>query len=238
VRQSVLQMKRPVRRRLKKVVQSHADADYRRRANALLALSEGNSVSEVARQVQASRTSVRRWRKRYERFGEEGLVPLQRGRPVETVTEELCAKLLELIEEEPMGSDYLNSNWTSEMLAEQLRERLEVFIHSSTVRRLLPRLGVVWKRARPTLCIRDPKKACRMKAIENALEQQSADHPVFYVDEVDIDLNPRIGFAWSKKGKQMTVPTPGKNEKRYLAGALNASNGKVTWVEWPKKPWA
>lgn len=232
---SVLQMKRPVRRRLKKVVQSHADADYRRRANAMLALSDGKSLSETAKQVEASRTSVRRWRNRYERSGEEGLVPLQRGRPPETVTEELCAKLLELIEEEPKGSDYLNSNWTSEMLAEQLRERLEVFIHASTVRRLLPRLGVVWKRARPTLCIRDPKKASRMKAIEEALEQQSADRPVFYVDEVDVDLNPRIGFAWSKKGKQTAVPTPGKNEKRYLAGALNASTGKVIWVEWRKK---
>jgi len=74
-----------------------------------------------------------------------------------------------------------------------------------------------------------------MKAIEEALEQQCADHPVFYVDEVDVDLNLRIGFAWSKKGKQTAVPTPGKNEKRYLAGALNASTGKVIWVEWRKE---
>ena len=232
---SVLEMGRPVRRRLEKVAQRHRDADYRRRANAILALHEGKSVSEAARQVRATRVSVRDWRERYERFGEEGLVPLQKGRPTETTSEEVCTKVLELIEQQPKDSGYFSNNWTSQMLAEQLRERLERFVHASTVRRLLPLLGVVWKRARPTLCIRDPKKERRMKAINEALARQSPDHPVFYVDEVDIDLNPRIGFAWSRKGRQMTVPTPGKNEKRYLAGALNASTGTVVWVEWPKK---
>ena len=232
---SVLEIKRPVRRRLKRVVQRHRDGDYRRRARAILALSEGKTVSETARQLCATRKSVRSWRERFRAVGEQGLVPRQRGRPAETVTEEVCAKLLELVAEEPTESGYLGGTWNSQMLAEQLREQLKIFIHSSTVRRLLPSLGVVWKRARPTLCIKDPKKASRMKAIKQALAWKSPEHPVFYVDEVDIDLNPRIGFAWSKKGQQTTVPTPGRNEKRYLAGALNAATGTVVWVEWPKK---
>lgn len=121
------------------------------------------------------------------------------------------------------------------MLAEQLQGQLSIFIHASTVRRLLPKLGVVWNRARPTLCIKDPKKAQRMKAIKKALSKADKDHPVFYVDEVDIDLNPRIGNGWMKKGQQTAIPTPGKNQKRYLAGALNATTGKVIWVEWAKK---
>jgi len=121
------------------------------------------------------------------------------------------------------------------MLAEQLWERMKNGIHASTIRRLLPKLGVVWRRARPTLCIRDPKKAQKMKEIDKALKEASAENPVFYVDEVDIDLNPRIGHAWMKRAEQMTVPTPGQNEKRYLAGALNATTGKVVWVEWEKK---
>lgn len=58
---------------------------------------------------------------------------------------------------------------------------------------------------------------------------------MFYVDGADVDLNPRIGFSWMKKGEQTAVPTPGKNQKRYLAGALNAQTGQVVWVEWAKK---
>jgi len=55
------------------------------------------------------------------------------------------------------------------------------------------------------------------------------------VDEVDVDLNPRIGNGWMMKGQQTAIPTPGKNQKRYLAGALNADTGNVVWVEWKKK---
>lgn len=232
---SINEIPRAVRRRLKKISQKHSDGDYRRRANAILLLHEGYNVTQTADLVKASRTSIRDWRRRYECFGEAGLAPEQRGRPAETVTEALCAKLLERVQELPGAYGYLRSRWTSEMLAEQLYETLGIPIHASTVRRLLPRLGIVWNRARPTLCIPDRTKARKMKAINKALKKASETHPVFYVDEVDIDLNPRIGHGWMKKGQQAAIPTPGKNQKRYLAGALNAHTGHVVWVEWEKK---
>jgi transposase len=58
---------------------------------------------------------------------------------------------------------------------------------------------------------------------------------VFYVDEADIDLNPRIGFIWSPKRQQVAIPTPGTNQKRYLAGALHAQTGQVVCVEAERK---
>ena len=45
---------------------------------------------------------------------------------------------------------------------------------------------LVWRRAAPTLRIRDPYKDEKMAAIHNALDECSAEHPVFYEDEVDI----------------------------------------------------
>ncbi len=74
-----------------------------------------------------------------------------------------------------------------------------------------------------------------MKRIEKALQSANAEHSVFYVDEADVDLNPRIGSFWSVKGQQIRIPTPGKNQKNYLAGALNAKTGQVVWVEWESK---
>ena len=74
-----------------------------------------------------------------------------------------------------------------------------------------------------------------MKKIKQALGSANAENPVFYVDEVDIDLNPRIGSCWSIKGEQTRIMTPGKNQKNYLAGALNAKTGHIVWVEWEKK---
>lgn len=203
-------MPRAVVRRLRKIAQSHPDANYRRRANALVLLSEGHTITQVASLLQATRKSVRGWKVRYETYGESGLVPEVGGHPVTSTTEEVCSLLLELIDREPEELGYLASGWTSEMLAEQVWSQLETFIHPSTIRRLLPRLGVHWNRARPTLRIRDKHKKRKMQAVNRALNSASEAHPVFYVDEADVDLNPRIGFSWMRKGVQKAVATPGK----------------------------
>ena len=39
-----------------------------------------------------------------------------------------------------------------------------------------------------------------------------------FQDEVDVNLNPKIGCMWMPRGEQAEVVTPGNNEKRYLAG--------------------
>ena len=232
---SIKEILRPVRRRLKKIMQKSKDIKHARRAQAILLLHEGNTVSEVARLLCAGRSAIGHWRVRFELFGEAGLVPETPGRKSYTVNEEVGAYLLMLVAKEPSDYGYLPSRWTSEMLARQVEQDLEIPIHASTVRRLLPKLGIFWNRARPTLCIKDPNKTAKMKAIRRALNNASEQTPVFYVDEVDIDFNPKIGNSWMKKGKQTAIPTPGKNQKRYLAGALNATTGKVVWVDWEKK---
>ncbi len=69
-----------------------------------------------------------------------------------------------------------------------------------------------------------------MVAIHEALAKCSAENPVFYEDEVDIHLNPKIGADWQLRGQQKRVVTPGQNEKYYLAGALHSGTGKVSYV--------
>ena len=136
---------------------------------------------------------------------------------------------------EPGDYGYLRSSWTSEILAQEVNRQLKCQLHSSTFRRLMPLLGYGWRRSRPTLCLKDPKKAEKMAAIDKALARPEPRTDLFYVDEVDIDLNPKTGFCWSRKGQQNAIPTPGKNQKRYLAGALHARTGKVVWVEGKRK---
>ena len=121
------------------------------------------------------------------------------------------------------------------MLALELRRITGVELHATSVRRWLKELNYGYRRARPTLCIRDPRKAERMKAIERALVDVGPGTAVFYSDEADVDLNPRIGPAWMPCGTQSAIPTPGKNQKRYLAGALNARSGKVIWADGERK---
>jgi hypothetical protein len=59
--------------------------------------------------------------------------------------------------------------------------------------------------------------------------------PVFYEDEMDVHLNPKIGRDWMLPGHRRYVVTPGQNRKRFVAGALNAKTKKLTWVDAPTK---
>ena len=219
--------------RLKKLARNPSTPAIGRRALAVLRLSAGISAYQVAEQLHAAPSSVYRWARWFREDGVRGLMHDTRGRRASTVSDELKACVLELIDTPPQTLGYLRSTWSSELLALALRHLHGFAIHASTVRRVLPTLGIVWRRARPTLNRKDPRKAEKLAAIDDALARCDARTAVFYVDEVDIDLLPRIGFGWRRRGKnaQSAVVTPGQNEKHYVAGALHAGTGKLVWVD-------
>ncbi|HET8542468.1 MAG TPA: transposase [Anaeromyxobacter sp.] len=43
--------------------------------------------------------------------------------------------------------------------------------------------------------------------------------PVFFEDEMDVHLNPKIGRDWMPRGHRRYVLTPGQNKKRFVAGS-------------------
>ena len=130
----------------------------------------------------------------------------------------------------PQDIGYQRSRWSTELMAIEINRIMGLNVHASTIRRWLPRMGIVWRRAAPTLHIRDPDRDAKLARIKQALERCCTDHPVFYEDEVDIHLNPKLGSDWMPRGKQKKVATPGQNAKHYLAGALHAKTGRVSYV--------
>ena len=225
--ESIIHLSRPQRRRLKRLIRKTDDADVVRRALAIVQLGECTTVVEVAERMQAARSSIYNWKKRFEDDGVYELRSRRRGPEPTTVCSELINALHWLLERTPKDQGYLSTRWTSKLLAKEVQRLTGIEVHPSTLRRLLPKLGYRWKRARPTLHRRDPDKEKKLEAIENALEQQGRHTAVFFIDEVAIELNPRIGYDWSRKGEQTSVVTPGRNQKRYIAGALHASSGKI-----------
>ncbi|NKC15488.1 MAG: hypothetical protein GKR94_25815 [Gammaproteobacteria bacterium] len=134
----------------------------------------------------------------------------------------------------PSEFGYLRTHWTSQLLALEVARPLNCTIHSSTLRRLLPRLGFVWRRTRPARVRPDQGKNRKMRAIRCALRRRQHYERV-YLDEADIDFNRRIGACWTRRGQPFGVPTPGQNHKYDVAGALHAPTGKRVGVEhWAK----
>ena len=62
-----------------------------------------------------------------------------------------------------------------------------------------------------------------------------ADETAVFMDEVDVNLNPKVGCMWMLRGQQAAVETPGTNEKRYLAGSIHWRTGRVILTEGRKK---
>ncbi|EOS96109.1 TnpA protein [Erwinia tracheiphila PSU-1] len=122
---------------------------------------------------------------------------------------------------------YQRSRWSTALLAIKINEITGCQLHAGTVRRWLPSAGLVWRRAARTLRIRAPYKDEKMAVIHNALNECNAEHPVFYEDEVDIHLHPKIGADWQLRGQQKRVVIPAQNEKKYLAGARHSGADKV-----------
>jgi transposase len=222
-------------RKLRILAQRSRDPREVRRALAIVGLMNGHSVSNVAHRLMAARSSVYRWAQWFSNEGTRALSRARGGRSATTVTATLIKALEALLDETPRTFGYLRSTWSSELLSVALNEHYGLAIHPSTVRRAMRRTEFRWRRARPTLCIRDPRKAEKLQAIHDAIDFADAHTEVFFVDEADIDLNPRIGYTWSRRGHQTAVPTPGQNQKHYVAGALHAHTGRLVWVEHERK---
>ncbi|MEH4990399.1 IS630 family transposase [Enterobacter asburiae] len=218
------------RRLMQKTIHKTKDKNHARRLTAMLMLHRGDTVSHVARTLCCARSSVGRWINWFTLSGAEGLKSLPPGRGRRWPFEHICALLRELVKHSPGDFGYQRSRWSTELLAIKIRDVTGCPLHASTIRRWLPAAGLVWRRAAPTLRIRDPNKEDKMAAINVALASCNAEHPVFYEDEVDIHLNPKIGADWQLRGQQKRVVTPGQNEKYYLAGALHSGTGKVSYV--------
>ncbi len=121
----ITELSRPVRRRLKKVVQFNKDGNYRRRAEAILLLHQCYSRKQVSQLLNASRTSIRKWVQRFEQFGESALVPENRGRIPYSINETISTRLLELFQKQPKEFGCFNSRWTSELLTRQVNEEFQ-----------------------------------------------------------------------------------------------------------------
>jgi transposase len=79
------------------------------------------------------------------------------------------------------------------------------------------------------------RKTRRLKEIRRLTENLLPDEKVFYEDEVDIHLNPRMGRDWMLKNVQKPVLTPGQNKKQYIAGAMEKDGPGLVWVRSDRK---
>lgn len=131
----------------------------------------------------------------------------------------------------PSDFGFLRSRWSCAILALLLREREGVQASRETVRRMLHRGDLVYRRPRPVPPPNEEQRRVRLAELRSLLETLPADETAVWQDEVEVGTNPKIGRMWMFRGQQATVPTPGTNTKRHLSGSIHWRIGQVFLTE-------
>jgi transposase len=135
----------------------------------------------------------------------------------------------------PRAFGFLRSRWCCEVLVLLLSRWFELHVSRETIRRHLHTADLVWRRPRPVLRRQDPDRAAILADLRALLLHLPEDETVLFEDEVDINLNPKIGCMWMRRGQQAEVATPGDNQKCYLAGSLHWRTGRLITTRGPKR---
>ena len=228
----VIKLRRNVKRRLRRNMQHTKDAALRLRLNIVLLHAEGRGTGDIAETLGCSTSTVIRVGKRFLAEDEAGLRDrrCENGEP--KVDDDLLAALVELVGTTPQDYGWERTTWSSELLALALDDLTRTSVSATTVRRMLGSVGARWGMARP---VPPPswskrKKNRVIRRLLALVANLPRDEVVFYMDEVDIHLNPKIGRDWMLPGQQKEVVTPGTNVKRCLAGGLNPKTGDIVWT--------
>lgn len=227
------------RQRLLRLARRTDDPDLRVRYMIVIHSADGWGIDRIAEALGCSAATVSRTRRRWREAGEAGLADRREDNGEPKVDERYVATVRWILRSPATAFLHRRPTWTLPLLIETARLYTGgVTVSVTTMGRVLTRLDARRGRAKP-LAMACPwgaaRKNRRLAMIAALVETLPANQACVWVDEVDVDLNPRIGFDWTLPGVQRTVPTPGKNVKRYVAGAMDAASDRVTWVRGGRK---
>jgi len=207
-----------------------ANPEVRLRAHILLLLDAEHPWATISAVLFCSFSTISRWKRRFEAEGVDAVFGHQRGRQSSI---HFWATLVVrwVLTLSPADFRFARSRWSCEAVAVVLREDFRVTVGRETVRLWLHHAGLVWRRPRPVIRPKDPDREAKLRTLRALLYGLPADETAVFMDEVDVNLNPKVGCQWMKRGEQAEVETPGTNDRRYLAGSIHWRTGRVILTE-------
>jgi putative transposase len=205
------------------------DPEVGRRAHLILLLADGWTWNTITAVLFTSPSTIARWQQRYLQGGIAALAGESPGRRPWFSWHWASVAGRWVTERSPRDFGFLRSRWTCAVVAVLLLSLYQLAVSRETVRRWLHQDNLVWRRPRPVLRRQDPCRQGKLRALRHLLAHLPEDEVAVFEDEVDINLNPKIGSMWMRRGQQAEVETPGDNAKRYLAGSMNWRTGTL-WV--------
>lgn len=226
-----------VKEKMRKRFQKCRNAAVRVRYLIIFNLWNGRGARLIQTILDVHNTTVYRVAKRFREHGEIGLWDRREDNGKVKLSETYLGVLDRVVRCGAQEHGWRRPTWTRELLVETMVRKTGTRIHVTSMSRALAMIQARRGRPRPTVrCPWHPAvKTRRLNQIADLVASLPRNEVAVYEDEVDIHLNPKIGLDWMGLGQQKEAVTPGQNQKRYLAGALDVRTGVVHWVEAERK---
>ena len=132
----------------------------------LLAWEKQMLAPEIASIVRWDEHTVRRWIKRFNEQGIEGLhdAPRSGARPKATAAYQ--SRLLQIVRQRPRSLNLPYSLWTLSRLADFMSEETGITVTIETIRRLLKNGGIVLSRPQHTISSPDPEYRVKKRRLK------------------------------------------------------------------------
>jgi transposase len=200
-----------------------------KRIHALLALAQGQSVSEVAEMLSLGEQSVRDYRNQYLFKGMASLAyKSPPGRPSK-LTKTQRQQLAEWIKASPQDAGYTSGCWNTPMMQDLIQRHFGVVSHPHYIASLLKNMGFSYQKARfvsdhLSEAKRLEWRQSRWPKILRQAKQRKA--LLFFGDEASFAQWGSLSYTWAPKGQQPEVPTSGKRKAYKVFGLIDYFSGR------------
>ncbi len=125
---------------------------------------------------------------------DEGSERVAQQRRRRVLTPSLKRSVLALLKTAPRALGWGRTRWSCATLAVEVQVRRGIEVSAETIRHWLHELGWEWKRAKVAAKDDDPHRVEKLARIRLAFERLRAGAALFFADELDINLLPKVGY--------------------------------------------
>ena len=220
---------------IKALKEWRASNDKRRweRAVSLLDLHKGRTMASIARKIDRSPRTIKKWRRA---FLAEGLarVALISKKPLNqkrlAIIAKKKARLVKIIHETPALHGLDRTTWTLETLSAAYRRVHGETVSKTSISQYFSELGYKFKKARKVLTSPDPEYRTKLKNITAILSRLGPAEKFFSIDEFGPCAVKRRGGVALAPGDQIrTIPQRQRSKGSLICtAALELSTNQVT----------
>jgi len=208
------------------------------RVRAIQALRDGMSVSQVAQAYQVDRTTLYRWKVRYDRAGgTQGLLRSPgsgRPRKLQNLTPQ---QWREMVLQPASTFGFETDFWTAKRLHQVVTQRFAADVTVRTILRRLQEAGLSYQKPTREYFEADPVARqewlqTTLPQIRSAIEEYRA--ILYCEDEASISLTALLGKTWAVRGQTPTQKVTGKRGSVAAMSAIN-SRGRLVFRLYEKR---